>query len=77
MHRQGSGKTSNSSSSNGGSSPTLCDPVAKEYACKILQLYNTGKLSRWDAHASKEHDSAFCINNIRDTCNGGKAQRPS
>ncbi|CAC5416954.1 unnamed protein product [Mytilus coruscus] len=78
-----SGKTSNSSSSHGGSSPIQnsgsgsCDPVAKEYACKLLQLYNTGKLSLWDAHASKEHDSAFCINNIRDTCNGGKAQRSS
>ncbi|XP_052065897.1 fibroin heavy chain-like [Mytilus californianus] len=73
-----SGKTSSSSSSpiqNSGSGS--CDPVAKEYACKLLQLYNTGKLSLWDAHASKEHDSAFCINNIRDTCNGGKAQRSS
>lgn len=58
------------------SSGTTCnDAVAKDYACKILALHNSGKIHLWNRHPSGVHDNAYAYNNIRDACNGHAASR--
>ncbi|KAK3102387.1 hypothetical protein FSP39_011009 [Pinctada imbricata] len=59
---------SSTSSGSGG-----CTATAKDYACRILAMHNSGKIHLWERHPSGVHDNAYSYNNIKDTCDGHKA----
>ncbi|XP_060084568.1 uncharacterized protein LOC132563834 [Ylistrum balloti] len=56
---------------------TCSDTTAKNLACEILQMHNSGRINLWDRHPSGNHDNAYAYNNIRDTCRGLAASRSS
>ncbi|XP_052065552.1 uncharacterized protein LOC127705246 [Mytilus californianus] len=59
------------------SCPNECGTEVKELACKISRLHTRGTIKLASGHPSKVQDNAFAINNIEDSCNGGKAKRSS
>ncbi|XP_060563902.1 uncharacterized protein LOC132723239 [Ruditapes philippinarum] len=59
----------------GTGSSACTDGVARQYACKLLNLANSGRIVLWKKHPSGVRDNAYAYNNVRDTCNGKAAAR--
>ena len=62
--------------------PGSCsDSVAKENACKLLDMYEAGTVSLKPDHFSPSgnnpYDGASVLSNIRDTCLGKQGKRSS
>ena len=58
---------------------TCSDSMAKDYACRIMALYEKKQIKlkpdHVDARGNKPYDGASVLSNVRDTCYGLKAKR--
>jgi len=58
---------------------TCNDPVAKDYACRLLAMQERGEIRMKENHFSADgnnpYDGASALSNIRDTCYGRQVKR--
>lgn len=55
------------------------DPVARDYACRLLAMQETGQIriksEHFSADGNNPYDGASALSNIRDTCYGRQVKR--